>query len=128
MSRPLPSMTIAAAVAATGLMIGASAAGSAPLTPGVARQGPAAANAATIENVQWRRGGWRYGGWRGGRGVALGIGAGLLGGAIIGSTIAGSRYYYDSPYYYGRSYYYGAAPAYAEPVYDDPVAYCASRF
>jgi hypothetical protein len=123
MSRLLTSLAIAAAVASGGLLIEAGGAASAPLSPGVVQQAPAATNAATVENVQWRRG-WR----RGGRGIGFGIGAGLLGGALIGSAIAGSRYYYDSPYYYRRSYYYGAEPAYAEPVYDDPVAYCASRF
>ena len=53
--------------------------------------------------AQWRRGGY-------GPGIALGLGAGILGGAIIAS---------QRPYYYGGGGYY--APAYAAPVYGAPV-------
>ncbi len=54
--------------------------------------------------AQWRRGGY-------GPGIALGVGAGLLGAGIIAS---------QRPYYgggYGGGYY---APAYAAPVYGAP--------
>jgi hypothetical protein len=50
----------------------------------------------------FRGGGWHGGGWRGGGGWGWGpaLGAGILGGAIVGSLAA--------PYYYG----YGACPVY----------------
>ena len=64
--------------------------------------GLALAATASPAEAQWRRGGY-------GPGIALGVGAGLLGGAIIAS---------QRPYYYGGGYY---APAYAAPVYGAPV-------
>jgi hypothetical protein len=54
-----------------------------------------------------REGHWHGGGgghWHGGGG--WGIGAGLLGGALIGGMLA-------SPYYYGYGPYYGYDPYYA---------------
>jgi hypothetical protein len=60
-------------------------------------------------DVAWRghRGGWGWGG------PALGIGAGLAAGALIGSAVAGSPYggyYYDDPgYVYAQPY---ASPGY----------------
>jgi hypothetical protein len=56
------------------------------------------------------------------RGVAAGVTAGLIGGAIVGGAIASQNYYYGpGGYYYGpgyyyppQSYYYNGAPAYAE--------------
>ena len=60
--------------------------------------GAALAASTTPAEAQWRRGGGY------GPGLALGLGAGLLGGAIIAN---------QRPYYYGGYY----APAYAAPVY-----------
>jgi hypothetical protein len=57
-----------------------------------------------IDTVRWGRGGW---GW--------GVGAGLLGGAIIGGALAAPYYYGYGPYY-GAPYYYGPGP-YAAPAY-----------
>jgi hypothetical protein len=67
-------------------------------------------------DVAWRghRGGWGWGG------PAVGIGAGLAAGALIGSAVAGSPYgyYYDEPgYVYGAPYAYDAGPAYVGPGY-----------
>ena len=85
-------------------------------------------------------------GWRRGRG--LGVGAGIVGGVVIGRALAAP--YYDAPYdpyLYdddpGRSYYvdryydpgpaydaapYRRAPAYADPDYVDVEDYCIQRF
>ncbi len=60
--------------------------------------GAALAASTAPAEAQWRRGGY-------GPGIALGVGAGLLGGAIIANSAR--------PYYYGGPY----APAYAAPVY-----------
>ena len=57
------------------------------------------ASTATNAEAYWRRG-WGWG---------PGIAAGLVGGAILGSAIASSRYYAPPP---GYVYY----PAYAEPL------------
>jgi len=68
-------------------------------------------------DVAWRghRGGWGWGG------PAVGVGAGLAAGALIGSAVAGSPYggyYYDDPgYVYAQPYAYDAAPAYVGPGY-----------
>jgi len=67
-------------------------------------------------DVAWRghRGGWGWGG------PAVGIGAGLAAGALIGSAVAGSPYgyYYDEPgYVYGAPYAYDAGPTYVAPGY-----------
>jgi hypothetical protein len=59
------------------------------------------------------RGGW---GW--------GVGAGIVGGAIIGSMLA-------APYYYGPGPYYAPAPYYGPGPYygsGDAVGYCMRRF
>ena len=81
-------------------------AGPLPVNPGVK-------NATTdhITDVRWRghRGGWGWGG------PAVGIGAGLAAGALIGSAVAGGPYgyYYDEPgYVYDAPYAYDAGPAY----------------
>jgi hypothetical protein len=45
--------------------------------------------------------------------VAAGIIGGIAAGAIVGSALAGPRYYYGGPYYpydYGPAYYYGPPP------------------
>jgi len=55
--------------------------------------------------------------------IRLGLGAGLLGGAIVGGALA-------APYYYGQPYYYPPA-AYGPDYYPAPGAdpsYCASRY
>jgi len=61
-------------------------------------------------DVAWRghRGGWGWGA------PAVGIGAGLAAGALIGSAVAGSPYgyYYDEP-----GYVYDPGPAYVAPGY-----------
>ncbi len=72
----------------------------------------------TIENVRWRGRGW-------------GIGAGLLGGAIIGGAIANS--YYGGPYgpyYGGPGPYYAPAygPGYYAPPPGDAIAYCMNTY
>ena len=46
------------------------------------------------------------------RGVAAGVAAGLLGGAIVGGAIASQNGYY-APGYYGPGYGYYGGPAYA---------------
>jgi hypothetical protein len=91
------------------LAVGAAATASAgplPVNPGVT-------NATTdhVTDVRWRghRGGWGWGG------PALGIGAGLAAGALIGSAVAGGPYgyYYDEPgYVYGAPYAYDVGPTY----------------
>ena len=85
-------------------------------------------------------------GWRRRRG--LGVGAGIVGGVVIGRALAAPYYYgpYDPDpydYYSRRSYYpdryydpgpryysapYRRAPAYADPDYADTEAYCIERF
>jgi hypothetical protein len=90
----------------------------------VASAAPAAAFAianAAPSDVEAVRGGW---GW--------GVGAGFLGGAIVGSALAARPYYYAyPPGYYGAPYYpapvYGAPPGYAAPN-GDAVAYCARKY
>jgi hypothetical protein len=63
-----------------------------------------------------------------GRGFGWGVGAGLLGGAIIGGALA-APYYYGAPYY-GPGYY--PPPAYGPGYYPAPAGdaagYCASRY
>jgi len=70
-------------------------------------------------DVAWR--GHRGGGGWGWGGPAVGIGAGLAAGALIGSAVAGSPYggyYYDDPgYVYAQPYAYDVAPAYVAPGY-----------
>lgn len=64
-----------------------------------------------VEAVRW------------GRGFGWGLGAGLLGGAIVGGALA-------APYYYGEPYYY--PPAVSGPSYypapGSDASYCASRY
>ena len=74
-----------------------------------------------IETVQW------------GRGFGWGLGAGLLGGAIIGGALA-RPYYYGAPYYYGYGAPYYPPGAYGPGYYPAPAyggggaGYCASRY
>jgi hypothetical protein len=65
------------------------------------------AAATSVESVQWRRG-W---GW--------GLGAGIVGGAIVGGMIA-NPYYGPGPYY--------TAPVVVAPPPGDAVAYCMQRY
>lgn len=84
----------------------------APVSPATAQRA-AVSDAASVTQVQYRRwggGGWRGRGWRG-PGIGLGIGAGLLAGAIIADRAYAPRrgYSYDSyahegPYYYPQGY------------------------
>ena len=75
----------------------------------------------TIDAVRWRGHGGR-GGW------GPGIGAGIIGGAILGGMLA-APYYDDGPYAY-EPYPYGYGPGlYFSPGYGgDAVAYCMQRF
>jgi hypothetical protein len=83
---------------------------------------------ANIEAVRW-----------GGRGYGWGIGAGLLGGAIIGGALAAPYYYGPGPYY--PPAYYAPGPYYPAPGYGpgpgpaaygapggDAVAYCSRKY
>ena len=70
--------------------------------------------------AQWRHGGWhhhRHHGW----GPGIGAGIGFATGAIIGSALAGPRYYSGGPYVAYDSYA-------MEPAYSNPDAYCSQRF
>ena len=72
-----------------------------------------------VETVRWgRRFGW-------------GLGAGLLGGAIVGGALA-APYYYGEPYYpYGEPAYPSAAYGpgyYPAPGIGGGASYCASRY
>jgi hypothetical protein len=122
----------AAAVVAASLASFTNAARAMPVADGLAIGNAAASG---IETVQWRGGGF---GW--------GLGAGLLGGAIIGGAIA-APYYYGYRPYYAPGYYYGPpgpyypAPGYGAPpagygygpppagaVAGDPSGYCAKKY
>jgi BA14K-like protein len=111
--RKLTAVVTAAAIASS-----ASVATAMPFGGGLALKNAAPVNA---EQVRW-----------GGRGLGWGLGAGLLGGAIIGGLAAPRYYYGPGPYYYGPGPYYAPAPVYADPGYadpgSDPVAYCSARF
>jgi hypothetical protein len=76
----------------------------------------------TIETVRWRGHGGR-GGW------GPGIGAGIIGGAILGGMLAAPYYGGYGPYAY-EPYPYGYGPGpYFSPGYGgDAVAYCMQRF
>ena len=96
------------AILAVTLGVGAAAAApAAPAMPGTA----VASDGAVIEQVQYRRyGGWRYRGY-GRPAIGLGIGAGIIAGAIIANQAYRPRvgyyyndYEYDGPYYYPSDY------------------------
>ncbi len=91
-----------------------------PVADGLAIKNAAPTN---IETVQWRGRGWRGGGrsWRG-RGPGIGLGAGLLGGMIIGGMLAAPYDY--GPYYAPGRYYVVPGPGYG----DDAIGYCMQRF
>jgi BA14K-like protein len=125
-------LTIAAVLAASIALIPLNAS-AAPNPAALAIKGSAAAS---VLDVGWRRGrGW-------------GVGAGLVGGVIIGEALAAPYYYdpyYAGPYIYapGPAYYpdpyydpgpvyyvapYRRAPAYVDRGYVDAEAYCIRRF
>jgi hypothetical protein len=115
MTHRVPAL-VTAAVLAMGVTSLANVASAAPIANALAIKDSAPTN---VEHVWWR-GGW---GW--------GLGAGLLGGAIIGGAIASAPYYgYPPPYYAGPGpYYYGPPVAYGPPpAGGDAVGYCMQRF
>ena len=64
------------------------------------------ATSVTDASAQWRR---HHHGW----GPAVGIGAGIAAGALIGSAVAARPYgYYEPGYAYAQPYAYDAGPAY----------------
>lgn len=98
----------------------------APAVPSSGQQA-AAVDTATVTPVQYRRwgGGYgyrRYGGWRG-PAIGLGIGAGIVAGAIIADRAYRPRYgYYYDTYAYDGPYYY------PEGYTGDPRRICAQNF
>lgn len=79
----------------------------------IALAGVLAAGATTTSaSAQWR--GHHHGGWGWG-GPAVGIGAGIAAGALIGSAVAAQPYgaYYGEPgYAYAQPYAYDVGPTY----------------
>jgi hypothetical protein len=61
------------------------------------------------------------------RGVAAGVAAGLIGGAIVGGAIASQNGYYGSGYY-GPGYGYGGPAYVADPGYGPPCVWQRQRF
>ena len=129
MTNLLPTVTAAALLAISVAPL-AKVASAMPVAPAVVSENAALAN---IETVQWRGRGGRGGGW--------GVGAGLLGGAIIGGMLASPYYYGSGPYYsnpgpgpyYPGPYYsypdrYYPAPGYVGAAPGNEVAYCIQRF
>ena len=108
MTHRVPALVTAALFAASVASVG-SVAAAAPVGDALAIKKSAPTN---VESVWWR-GGW---GW--------GLGAGLIGGAIIGGAIASAPYYYGYP----GPYYYGPPPAYYPGPPGDAVGYCMQRF
>ena len=107
MSKPMLNMSVAALLA-TGVVAAPNIAAAAPLADALAITKATDTN---VEAVRW------------GRGFGWGLGAGLLGGAVVGGALA-------APYYYGEPDYYPPAaygPAYY-PVPGGDVSYCASRY
>src|SRR5262249_44950644 len=91
---------------ASALAMGAAATASAGPLPVNSINGPTHAT-----EVAWRGHGWHGHGW----GPAVGIGAGLAAGALIGSAVAAQPYgyYYGEPgYVYGAPYAYDVGPTY----------------
>jgi BA14K-like protein len=76
---------------------------------------------AGITDVQWRGRGWGWGGW--GAAPWIGLGAGVVAGAIIADQAYRPRagYYYDD-YAYSGPYYYPSA------YRGDPRTICAQNF
>ena len=126
-SKRFAAVLAAAALALSGVQASAAPYASVNSTAGSSPY--AATGNALVQEVQWRGGGWRGGGFRGagrrgGRGIGLGIGAGILGSALLGSVLAAP--YYDRSYSYYPTTRYDAAPAYQS--YGNSDGYCARRF
>ena len=100
---------------ALGLLAGTATA--APAAPGVGVKQSLAADSAAPTQVQW------WGHRRGWRGPGLGLGLGIIGGAIIANEIYRPRrgYYYDD-YAYNGPYYYPSGYG------GDPRTICAQNF
>jgi hypothetical protein len=120
MSNRILSWSAAALAAAT--LAGAATMASATPLSGARAIGNAVPSA--VETVRWGRGGW---GW--------GLGAGLVGGAIIGGALAAPYYYGYGPYgapYYGPgpypAYGPGPGPGYGPGPGGDAVATCARKY
>ena len=116
MKRSLALMPIAA-VMAVGVVAAPEVGSAAPFADALAITKATNTN---VETVRW------------GRGFGWGLGAGLLGGAIVGGALA-APYYYGEPYYYsyGEPYYPPAAYGpgyYPAPVIGGDASYCASRY
>lgn len=120
----------AAAVVAVSIPLLPEIASATPMAGAVAIKNSAPAD---VVDVGWRRG-W---GW--------GVGAGIVGGVVIGRALSAPYYdgpYYPRPYYPGPAYYpdryypgpayypdrYYRAPAYAGPGPADAEDYCIQRF
>jgi len=108
----LPALVGAAAFAASFAAL-SNVAAAAPVANALAIKDSASTN---VEQVWWR-GGW---GW--------GLGAGLVGGAIIGGAIASAPYYYYPPPYYYPGPYPAAPGYYPGGPGGEAAAYCAQRF
>jgi hypothetical protein len=120
MSKRLLSLSAAVLVAASFAV--SNVASAAPVIDALAIKNAAQSD---VQTVRW------------GRGVGWGIGAGLLGGAIIGGALAAPYYgggygYYPPAYGYGYGPGYYPAPAYGYPAPGygggDGVAYCARKY
>jgi hypothetical protein len=93
---------------AVALILLASPTMAAPAAPRADAIRATSADAPAATTVQWRRGGWYGRGWRG---PGIGLGLGIIGGAIIANEIYRPRpgyryddYAYDGPYYYPSNY------------------------
>jgi hypothetical protein len=116
MSKRMLNMSVAA-VLATGVVAAPNVGAATPFADALA------ITKATDSNVETAR-------W--GRGFGWGLGAGLIGGAIVGGALAAPYYYGEPSYYsYGEPYYPPATygPGYY-PAPDNGVdaSYCASRY
>jgi hypothetical protein len=111
-------MTLTAAALAISV-IGAEAA---PVAPSSSQAAVASEGTSLVTDVQYRRFGGGYRRWRG-PGIGLGIGAAIVGSAIIANSYYAPRrgYYYDT-YAYDGPYYY------PEDYRGDPRNICARHF
>jgi hypothetical protein len=110
MSKRMLNMSVAALLA-TGVVAAPNVGAAAPLADALAIT---KATDSRVETVRW------------GRGFGWGVGAGLLGGAIVGGALASPYYYgdYSEPYYYPPAAY---GPGYY-PTLSSDASYCASRY
>jgi hypothetical protein len=117
MSKRMLNMSVAAVLAA-GVVAAPNVGSARPLADALAITNATDTN---METVRW------------GRGFGWGLGAGLLGGAIVGGALAAPYYEYGEPFYYsyGQPYYPSAAYGpgyYPAPGIGDDASYCASRY